>query len=273
MIVYPNAKINIGLNILAKRPDGFHELSTLFCPVPGLSDVLEVLAMEHQRQAISFSQSGLPETCEPADNQCVRAYNLMATRCPLPPIAAHLHKQIPVGAGLGGGSSDGAFMLMALNQLVGSPFTNQQLMTLALELGSDCPFFVLNTPCLGRGRGEKLRQYPLKLQGYSILLVNPGIHIKTASAYAAVKPLPWPQDLDQLLEQPINRWANTLHNDFEKPIFAQYPEIERIKQQMYALGAIYASMSGSGSTVFGIFEEEKRLNGCFKGMYRHWAKM
>lgn len=271
MIVYPNSKINIGLNIERKRADSFHDISTLFFPVRSVCDVLEVVSAKKQDGPFLFSQTGLAIDGEIRGNLCVRAFELMAARCSLPPIAAHLHKMIPMGAGLGGGSADGAFMLGALNELVGSPLSINELMDLALQLGSDCPFFILNEPCVGRGRGEKLSKYPLNLSGYGLLLVNPGVHVNTARAYGGSKPSPWPVGIDVLLRMEVAEWAGVLVNDFEPVVFAQNPKIGEVKVQMYSLGAVYASMSGSGSTVYGIFKGGRPNTGCFSNYYCSWV--
>jgi 4-diphosphocytidyl-2-C-methyl-D-erythritol kinase len=166
----------------------------------------------------------------------------------------HLHKLIPTGAGLGGGSADGAFALKAINELAGNPLDNEQLKNIALELGSDCPFFIQNTPCIGRGRGEILETFELSLNGYYILLINPGIHINTGKAYMQSSPKPWETNLETLLKMDIANWPNNIKNDFEGAVFSQHTEIASIKNWMYKQGATYAAMSGSGSTVYGIFK-------------------
>lgn len=253
MVVYPNIKINIGLNVVSSRTDGYHNIATLFYPVRGICDVLEVVAVDGLAEPFRFSQSGLAVDCDPQQNLCYRAFRLMAERLTLPPLVAHLHKQIPMGAGLGGGSADGAFMLKAINEIVGSPLNEEQLMELALQLGSDCPFFIINKPCVGRGRGELLTAHPISLSGYKLLVVNPGIHVSTAQAYAGISPSPWAIDIDELLLRDVSAWRGCVSNDFEPVVFAQHPRIAEIKDELYAQGAVYASMSGSGSAVFGLF--------------------
>lgn len=267
MIVYPNAKINIGLNIENRRNDGFHDISTLFYPLKGLKDILEITVVENQGQPIIFNQTGIEVDCSASNNLCIKAYNLFSKVHNLPPMAMHLHKIIPIGAGLGGGSADGAFALQTINALVGKPLSIDQLEELALELGSDCPFFIRNTPSIGRGRGEKLQQIDISLERYYILIVNPGIHVNTGKAYSLSQPKKWETSIDILLKNDITKWKYSVINDFEKVVFAQYPEIEKLKLEMYNLGAIYAAMSGSGSTVFGIFKTEPDYKSNFQNFF------
>jgi 4-diphosphocytidyl-2-C-methyl-D-erythritol kinase len=179
----------------------------------------------------------------------------------------HLHKLIPTGAGLGGGSADGAFTLKLINDLIGNPLSNAELIEMALKLGSDCPFFIINSPCIGSGRGEILQPSKIDLSGYSILLVNPGIHVNTGKAYSLSNPKPWESNLDQLLTNDPQDWRNNVINDFEKVVFVQHPQIEKIKIELYNLGAEYAAMSGSGSTVFGIFKSEPTYSNLFKDYF------
>lgn len=263
MIAYPNAKINIGLNIVARRSDGYHDISTLFYPIKGLKDILEIVIDESLQESISFTQTGATIDCDPENNLCIKAFQLINRVHSLPPMAMHLHKIIPTGAGLGGGSSDGAFALKVINSLVGSPFSNEQLSEMALELGSDCPFFITNEPHIGNGRGEKLKPIDVDLSGFSILLVNPKIHVNTGKAYALSNPKPWEVELEILLKHEISKWKDYVVNDFEKVVFTQYPEIEKIKLELYKLGAVYAAMSGSGSTVFGLFKTLPSINNQF----------
>jgi len=254
MIVYPNAKINIGLNIVERRMDGFHNISTLFYPVKELKDILEITIDDSLQEPITFTQTGIQIDCAPENNLCIKAYHLINNVHPLPPMRMHLHKLIPTGAGLGGGSADGAFALKAINELVEKPLNNNELMNLALELGSDCPFFILNSPCIGSGRGEILEPFELSLTSYYILLINPGIHINTGKAYLQSTPKPWDAKLETLLRTDVSSWRNNVKNDFEGAVFSQNPEIASIKDWMYEHGAVYSAMSGSGSTVYGIFK-------------------
>ncbi len=254
MIVYPNAKINIGLNIVERRTDGYHNISTLFYPVKELKDILEITIDDSPREPLTFTQTGIQLDCAPENNLCIKAYHLINNIHPLPPIRMHLHKLIPTGAGLGGGSADGAFALKAINELAGNFLDNEQLIDLALKLGSDCPFFIINSPCIGSGRGEILEPFELSLTGCYILLINPGIHINTGKAYMQSTPKPWETNLETLLKTDIANWPNNIKNDFEEAVFSQHTEIASIKKWMYEQGATYAAMSGSGSTVYGIFK-------------------
>jgi 4-diphosphocytidyl-2-C-methyl-D-erythritol kinase len=270
MIVFPNCKINLGLHILNKREDGYHNLETVFYPLP-LKDALEVVRRDDGRQTtddsaathhspltthVSFSSTGLPIAGDEANNLCIKAYQLLKKNFPsLPPIQMHLHKAIPMGAGLGGGSADAAFALKLLNDKFQIGLSTQKLIDYALQLGSDCPFFIINKPCFASGRGELLETVDLDLSAYKFAIVNPGIHVNTAWAFSqlALTNVDRP-DLKQIIQQPIETWKDQLTNDFEEPVSKAHPEIATIKQQLYDAGALYASMTGSGSTVFGIFE-------------------
>ncbi len=253
MILFPNCKINLGLHILRKREDGFHDLETVFYPIT-LQDALEVIHGETTTD-VQFSSSGVTLDIEAADNICVKAYHLLKKDFPeLPPVKMHLHKNIPSGAGLGGGSADGAFTLLLLNKKFQLQLSEQQLIAYALQLGSDCPFFIKNKPCYGTGRGENLEAIDLDLSGYQFIIVNPGIHINTGWAFKQLCPFTDRPSLRELIQQPVPIWRDRLVNDFEAPIFQQHSEIALIKEQLYLAGATYAAMSGSGSTVFGLFE-------------------
>ena len=250
MISFPNCKINLGLRILRKRPDGFHDLETVFYSFP-LNDALEVITAEEN----IFSHSGIEIPGATEDNLCRMAYQLLKADHPqLPPAHIHLHKHIPIGAGLGGGSADGAFTLKLLNTKYNLGLSQAQLEAYAAQLGSDCPFFIRNVPCFASGRGELLDPMPLSLKGYSLRLVHPGIHVNTGWAFSQLTPgLPEVRlkDIDWV---DVKSWRDRLTNDFEAPVFAAYPAIREIKTWMYANGAVYAGMSGSGSAVVGIFE-------------------
>ncbi len=258
MVVFPNCKINLGLRILDKRPDGYHNLSTVFYPVP-LKESLEIIRSEHANQQVLFTMSGNAVEGPEESNLCIKAYHLLKKDFPLlPSIKMHLHKAIPSGAGLGGGSADGAFTLALLNQKFQLHLSQQQLIEYALQLGSDCPFFILNQPCIATGRGELMKPVALSLSGYYLVLVNPGIHINTGWAFTELKKyqaLPMDSGLDVIIATPVDKWKDQLINDFEQPVFAHHPEIKSIKEQLYQYGAVYASMSGSGSTVFGLFNK------------------
>ena len=258
MILFPNCKINLGLHITRKRNDGYHDIETLFYPV-GLKDALEMVISEngHKNYGVDFSSSGLEIASDTADNLCVKAYHLLKKDFPsLPFLQMHLLKKIPMGAGLGGGSADGAFALLLLNQLCHLGLSEDQLMVYALQLGSDCPFFIRNKPCIAKGRGEKMKESTLDLSAYTFLIVNPGIHISTAKAFAGIKPQQPELSIEKIIEYPVNQWKELLSNDFEKTIGKEYPNILQIKEDLYQAGAIYASMTGSGSSVYGLFEKE-----------------
>lgn len=258
MIVFPNCKINLGLHILRKRPDGYHDIDTIFYPVP-VTDALEIIEYNEPTRSSSlpFSLSGLAIEGDSASNLCMKAYRLLKREFPdLPHIAMHLHKVIPAGGGLGGGSADGSFTLMLLNDLFHLGLSRQQLIEYSSQLGSDCPFFIINKPCLASGRGETLEEIDISLANFKLVLINPGIHVNTGDAFRQLKPSPAERPLDEIIMMPVDRWKDELKNDFEKVIFKQHREIVDIKDQLYSKGAVYASMSGSGSTVFGIFEKD-----------------
>ena len=252
MVSLPNCKINLGLYITEKRTDGFHNIETCFLPV-NLTDALEVIATETNK--LEFTTLGTPIVGDISKNLCVSAYQLLKEAFPdkVFPIHILLNKQIPMGAGLGGGSADGAFTLLMLNEYFNLELSQEQLIEFALMLGSDCPFFILNTPSIGKGRGEQLTALPIDLKGYSILLINPGIHISTKWAFEQITPSVRAKSISDILLQPIATWKNELVNDFEAPIAKEYPVIDAIIKDLYAKGAVYAAMTGSGSTVFGIF--------------------
>ncbi len=251
MVVFPNAKINIGLNILGKRTDGYHTIASCFYPI-GWSDALEILPSN----ALSFQASGLPIPGDSHSNLCLKAYELLALEYPLPPVTIQLLKAIPIGAGLGGGSADAAFTIKALDQRFDLGLSTQQQQAYARQLGSDCAFFIENKPMYCFGKGDEFEEIALRLTGKWILLVNPGLHISTAEAYAGITPKPAATDLRTLLQQPIESWRETVVNDFEASLFPRHAILGEYKQRLYDLGAEYASMSGSGSTLYGIFSNE-----------------
>ena len=261
MILYPNAKINIGLNITEKRPDGYHNIETVFYPI-GLCDTLQV---EHSETCsdYSFSASGILIDAGSEDNLIIRAYRLLQSEHDVPPLDISLEKYIPFGAGLGGGSSDAAFMLKAINELFELNISNKKLEKIAVELGADCPFFIKNKPVFATGIGNEFTSIRLSLKNYFLLLVKPDIHVSTPEAYSLILPHQPEKSLFELIRQPIHQWKNTIKNDFEQPVFARYPEIGNIKQSLYDLGAVYASMSGSGSSVFGLFEKQPEYTSVF----------
>lgn len=264
LIVFPHCKINLGLSVVARRPDGFHDIETLFYPLP-LHDALEILRAD--RFEMSFS--GLPIPGQPAENLCAKAYQALHKDIPhLPSVRIHLHKQIPMGAGLGGGSSDAAFVLRLLNEQFHLRLSQKQLSDYASQLGSDCAFFTQDRPCLGTARGEALQPYELSLKDYSFLLVYPPIAINTQWAYSQVMPRKPEMPLTRILAQPVSAWKGQLVNDFEAPVFAAHPSLAAIKEKIYAAGALYASMSGSGSVIFGIFPKNKIADLTWEAGYR-----
>lgn len=254
MLVFPNCKINLGLTIIGKRDDGFHNLETVFYPLP-FFDVFEIIATPATKD-ISFAASGIPVQGDVSSNLCVKAWYLLKKDFPgLPAVQMHLHKAIPMGAGLGGGSADGAFALKLFNDHFNLGLSGDQLIHYAQQLGSDCPFFIINKPCFATGRGEKLEPIAIDLDAYKFVIINPGIHISTAGAFSQIKPAKPAKSIQQIIRQPVNTWRDELKNDFEEGVFASYPEIAGIKDRLYEAGAIYASMSGTGSTIYGIFEK------------------
>jgi 4-diphosphocytidyl-2-C-methyl-D-erythritol kinase len=266
MILFPNAKINIGLQITEKRPDGFHNLESCFYPVP-LNDLLEIIPASQT----SFVISGADIPGDSASNLCLRAYELLQPEFELPPIQMYLHKMIPIGAGLGGGSADAAFTLRLLNEQFNLALSVEQLEIHARQLGSDCAFFIKNRPLFCFKKGDHFEDIELSLKGYTVVLVYPNLAISTAEAYANVRPKNPPASLRTLLKAPVSSWRETIHNDFEDPLFRMYPILDTVKQELYQAGAIYASMSGSGSTIYGIFEQAVHLPDHFHE-YQVWQK-
>ncbi len=255
MVVFPNCKINLGLNIIAKRPDRFHNLETIFYPI-AINDVLEIVQQQNETTDVEFTATGLQIDGDTSNNLCIKAYHLLKTDFPeLPPVKMHLHKNIPMGAGLGGGSADGAFTLKLLNDKFQLALSNDQLINYALQLGSDCPFFISNQPCFAEGRGEKLQPIRLELSNYQFIIINPGIHVNTGWAFSQIQPKQPSKSINSIIQQPIETWKDELVNDFEEPVFKAHPQIKSIKENLYSQGAVYASMTGSGSTVFGIFKK------------------
>ncbi len=261
MIIYPNAKINIGLNITEKRQDGFHNIETIFYPI-SLSDILEINISNDE---INFNNTGLSvENKSFESNICYKAYQELNAYFSLKPINIHLHKIIPFGAGLGGGSSDASFTLKAINSLMNLNLNNNNLIKHAEKVGSDCPFFIINKPSFAKEKGNILTPIELNLKGYFFVLISPEININTKMAYSGIIPKKPTTSLLDLIKQPIENWKETIKNDFEDSVFSIYPELKNIKDQLYNLGAIYASMSGSGSSIFGIFENKIELENNFK---------
>jgi 4-diphosphocytidyl-2-C-methyl-D-erythritol kinase len=270
MVVFPNAKINLGLYITSRRGDGYHNLETCFYPIPWC-DVLEIVPSDE----LSMQVTGLEVPGTSTDNLIVRAYELLNKKYNLPTLSIYLHKIIPMGAGLGGGSADAAFMLKAIDQYFELSISEDDLINYAADLGSDCPFFIKNLPCLATGRGEILTPFNVSLSGYYIGLVFPDFSISTKEAFSGIVPKAPIHDISKVLTQDVREWKNTLFNDFEASLFPQYPKLSEIKNTIYSLGASYASMSGSGSTMFGLFDqnEESKFKNAFSGYTTFWSKL
>lgn len=268
----------MGLYITRRREDGYHDIETVFYPLSvvatakadgQLNDALEIApAAETKLHTYGYTIAG-----NDADNLIWKAYQLMKTASPgrLPPLDIFLYKAIPMGAGLGGGSADGAFMLRLLNDAYKLEFSNEQLAAFALQLGSDCPFFIYNTPKFATGRGEQMNDIALDLSAHSIQVICPQVHVSTGAAFQMITPKPAPYDLRTLHALPVGEWKDKIANDFEEPVFIQHPVLAEIKQQLYGQGAIYASMSGSGAAVYGIFPKGRRaqldMSVSFKDFY------
>lgn len=258
MLCFPNCKINIGLYITNRRNDGYHDLETVFYPIKSYHDALEVVNSDHDTQ---LHVTGIDIVGEQEDNLVWKAYQLLQERFPakVRGLDIYLRKALPMGAGLGGGSADGAFALKLLNDFCKLGLSDDLLAEFALQLGSDCPFFIYNTPQYAKGRGELLEPMPLlDLSGYSIQLICPEVHIATGQAFSLITPRAALYDLRTLADLPMAKWKDHIQNDFEDAIFSQHPELAAIKRKLYEQGAIYASMSGSGSTIYGIFEKGKK---------------
>ncbi|MGC9150501.1 MAG: 4-(cytidine 5'-diphospho)-2-C-methyl-D-erythritol kinase [Microbacter sp.] len=255
MICFPNAKINIGLNIVEKRDDGYHNIETIFYPVL-LSDALEVVTAKKT----TLQMSGLPVAGDPQNNLVCKAYALLKNDFQLPEISIFLHKNIPLGGGLGGGSSDGVFMLRLLNDYFSLALTSEQLIHYASQLGSDCAFFVQNKPAYASQRGEEITLIDLDLSAYSIVIIKPNVHISTTEAYRSIVPLKPSMSLTSLIQLPVNEWKYFIVNDFEAVMFSKWPLLKEIKKLLYQQGALYASMTGSGSAIYGIFPLEHFIN-------------
>lgn len=281
MVVFPNVKINIGLFVTGKRPDGYHNIESIFYPV-NWNESLEILSDSGKTAedygALGFAQSSnvkffyyhneIPGSAE--DNMCIKVFKLVEEWYNLPPTEIHLLKTLPIGAGMGGGSADAAFTLRALKDFYELTISDFEAKELLAKVGSDCPFFWNNKPAFVFGRGEKMRPIELDLSEYHIALVNPGIHISTKEAYAGITPQNPPIDLGMLEFLDVESWKESVRNDFEDSIFPNYPVLAEIKQQLYDLGAVYASMTGSGSTLYGLFKNEVKLPKDWKD-YQCWT--
>jgi 4-diphosphocytidyl-2-C-methyl-D-erythritol kinase len=257
MIVFPNCKINLGLFVTEKRSDGFHNIESIFLPIEW-SDVLEMNFADGREFSLESTGRTIDSPME--ENIIYKAFQLMKAKYDIPNLAVHLLKQLPTGAGLGGGSSDGAFAIRAINEICQLNLEIGEMESLAAQLGSDCPFFIQNKACLVKGRGEILQPMDIDLSGYHVGLIHPGIHVSTPQAYSKIKPQPATFDLNEIMSVPVEDWKDVLRNDFETPVFNMFSIISDIKEEMYNEGAVYASMSGSGSAVYGLFEDEPDLN-------------
>lgn len=267
MITFPNAKINFGLNIVEKRSDGYHNLETIFYPI-NLQDALEVNRLENSPLPYRLRLSGTAIDGDPEQNLVVKAYKLLSERYKMPSVDIHLFKHIPTGAGLGGGSSDCAFMIKVLNEKFRLGMTLSEMEEYAAQLGADCAFFIQNQPVFATGIGNIFERIQLSLNGYHIILVKPNIFVSTRDAFAHIQPKYPDISLKEVIQMPVDTWKNHMKNDFENNVFAKYPEIAAIKDKLYDMGAIYASMSGSGSTVYGLFKKhienvDEIFAGCF----------
>lgn len=250
MITFPNCKINLGLWVMQRRPDGYHNIQTVMVPVPWC-DIMEIVPAPDSESTLTVTGTHIDSAIE--NNLCYKAWRLMAEKYAVPNASIHLHKVIPAGAGLGGGSSDASYTLKMLNSIFDLNLDNKILRSLAVQLGMDCPFFIDNVPALSTGRGEFLKPVSLNLDGYYLIVVKPPVHVSTAAAFLGIKPVFRENSIDELTSLPVQEWRKTLNNDFEESVFRLYPEIQEIRNLMYRHHAAYAAMSGSGSAVFGLF--------------------
>jgi len=263
MIAYPNAKVNLGLHVVSKRLDGYHNLETVFLPIP-LTDCLEIV----EAGSMGFSSSGLVLDCKAEDNLCLRAFAQLQKYLPgVPNAKIHLHKHVPFGAGLGGGSSDAAFVVMLANKLWGLGLSSDEMADIVAPVGADCPFFIYNRPMFAEGIGNEFSVIDINLKGFWILLVKPAVEVTTAQAYKGIVPCVSLNDIRKAVSLPVADWKNVLLNDFEKTVFPIFPQIRKIKESLYDLGADYASMTGSGSAVFGLFSEKPDALDCFEDSF------
>lgn len=258
MVIFPNAKINIGLNIIDKRSDGYHNIESIFYPVK-YCDALDIVENKNAKKDITYSNSGLVIDCKEEDNLCIKAYKLLKSDFNIPPIKLHLHKVIPFGAGLGGGSSDATNTLVILNNIFNLNLTEEQLLNYSLKIGSDCPFFVNNKPMFVEGRGDILSSIELDLSDYKLVLLNPGVHISTKEAYSNVLLRNPKESIKDIIKYPIIEWKSKLKNDFEGAFLWKYPLMNKLKEDLYSAGALYVSMTGSGSVIYGILPKNNKI--------------
>jgi len=255
MITFPNAKINIGLNIVNRRDDGYHNLETIFYPI-NIKDALEIVKADK----LSFESSGLEIPGRMEDNLCIKGYHLLKKDFDIPPVKIHLHKHIPIGAGLGGGSADAAFFIKLVNQTFDLGMADDKMINYSRQLGADCAFFIQNKPVFAFERGDEFEPIRLDLSNYKIVVVMPPVQISTSEAFRGVTPAPVKDSLMELIEKPVAQWKNFIKNDFENSVFKNHVMIRWVKASLYEAGALYASMSGSGASVFGIFETTPDLS-------------
>lgn len=266
MIVFSNSKINLGLYILNKRTDGYHDISTVFYPIMW-KDIIEILPDSRHQNQINITTYGISLNISIKENIIFKAYQLLIQRFHyLPSLNVYLYKQVPFGAGLGGGSANAAFFLKSCNTLLNLNLSKEELKSLAANLGADCAFFIENTPCLASGKGDILTPIDFNLSSYYIYVIYPNISISTKEAYQSIVPIQREVNYNSILQLPLTEWKYHLENDFEKAIFTKHPILQNIKQQLYEQGALYASMSGSGSALFGIFKEKPciKINSDYK---------
>lgn len=267
MIIFANAKINIGLQVLNRRSDGYHNLETIFYPIK-MQDVLEVVPGNE----LKLEVSGLEIPNNNQDNLCIKAYKALSKDFDLPPVHIYLHKRIPIGAGLGGGSADAAFLLKLLALYFELDLPEEELENYARILGADCCFFIKNKPVFATGIGDVFTDVDSSLSAYHLVLITPHIHVSTGEAYGSVKTTGEGKNLVEAIKRPIDQWKEYIFNDFELGIFNRYPEIRGIKSALYEQGALYAAMSGSGSTVYGIFKEKVALADLESRYQTFWIK-
>lgn len=270
MVVFPHAKVNLGLRILRRRADGYHDIESVFVPI-NWCDVLELIALPDAADGtVEWVQTGIAIPPDGKDNLCVRAYKLLnEVAGPLPAVHMQLHKVIPTGAGLGGGSADAAFVLRTLDRMHSLGLGTDALRQLAARLGSDCAFFISDNTCLATGRGEILEPVEVPLAGFHIAVVYPAVHVGTAEAYASITPEVPEHSILDALRRPISEWQGLVVNDFEAGCIKRHPVIGEVKQRLLAAGAIYSSMTGSGSSVYGLFTHKPHLDALFPGMAVH----
>ena len=258
MVIFPRAKINIGLRIVNKRVDGFHNIETILYPIE-LRDALEFIVPSEPFEEDHIVSTGIITDCSPSDNLIIKALIRFRKQFPIPFLNIHLHKAIPVGAGLGGGSSDAASIMKCVNRFFNAGLETEVLKTIASELGSDCPFFIESVPVLAEGRGEILKPIPVNLRGYYLILTNPAVKVSTIEAYRNCIPKKPSSNLNDLVAKPLAEWKDLIVNDFEETVFREYPVIKSFKEELYNIGAIFSSMSGSGSAVYGIFDHKPEI--------------